>query len=1295
MNASEQTVDMMNLEIRWQKLSSAQKASLVASSESWGPVEAINAVLLGMKTHQLSVRTQARSTLAFIRDKLHSLQRFSNDSDAHENSMKTSACVCARILSQMAPGTPPEELRLYFNILVSLKGAGPMFAFRALYLNYLDIDTVHKLVLTHPDEERLYFIGEYLKADPGLRRRFGPALKAVAESIKKTDSAVTFFAGLFDSGQGADPFLNNIPFPVRDPEKITADFVYSQSPSLRERGLKALAMTDTGISPQLLTTILRNDPELEVRKTVYRIIETSALGTYPDLFEPLLDILKHKEHQEAVFAFKALIVSGKQPLYEVLEIVQQNHPGLLGHIYREISELSRISFFFIQDIALNPDIYRKMRIEINLAAVFGMIKKRPERVVHILKKYADKEDNSIAGFIKKTDQLLTREKKSMVAEFAAISRAAGKKRDEPKGLLSNLLFSDSLPRKIKGLIKADPNTSLDFENELFVDTVLSKITCSRSAANFNKAVFKNCRISKAFFFNCFFKETVFIDTDLSHCTFDSVSFQGAVFINVNADNAVFKNCNFHNFKAYNTRFNHARLPGASFIGATLSNCRFKGTSFSGACFAFSRLAVLSFEEANMDQVDLSYIRARFCRFPFHARMAATNDTVALNARQYQLELDDMPTLSPDVIFRINLLIFSEFIHYGEQKFFHQNRQSLLTAYDIFKSRQADLFMMIPYLLHQNVTLPGFNTKCHPATPHGIYDYYADPETLAAFARYNKGGSKLRPVASPAIEGLYTIGSIGSVAQTDDSDIDYWVCIRKEKLSGQDLSLLEQKLHTLETYAMEQFRIQVTFFIVDIANARDNHFGESTVESSGSAQALLLKEEFYRTMIHVAGKLPLWSVLPTAVSKAHYTPILKVITALPGIERHIDLGDIHTIPAGEFFGATVWQLFKGLKSPFKSVIKIALLEKYIDEAGKKPLLCNSVKDEWMNSGGNLRLAQNDSYYILLKNLLEYYRGKGDTESAWMLLTCFFLKLGILDSSAVESGLFGLREMLLSKCLKKWQWSKEQLFKTGRYQRWPYKKINKLSSLIESFMLKKYKRINKTFSAPGQDHVRISPEDRTVLGRKVYAELSRQPGKISKTLLISGRNAHFHTLAINYQAATGNSGSRWELTSRQAGNRKTTDTILQALSIEQIGAWLLLNNIYRKSLIINLMPNPTPVTADDLRLLFNAMYTHFAPVLKQAVAFDQLLKKSSPVSLFVSINTYASKLEQTITDYCAVYLNSWGELFSTSWASPEGMRNMDDAVAHFKRQIHMETLPLNTRFYTRGKPNLFNLYRKKRG
>ena len=53
--------------------------------------------------------------------------------------------------------------------------------------------------------------------------------------------------------------------------------------------------------------------------------------------------------------------------------------------------------------------------------------------------------------------------------------------------------------------------------------------------------------------------------------------------------------------------------------------------------------------------------------------------------------------------------------------------------------------------------------------------------------------------------------------------------------------------------------------------------------------------------------------------------------------------MHEIPSEEFFGASLWQIVKALKSPFKSVMKLALLDKYMHYRDTGIFLCNRIKN----------------------------------------------------------------------------------------------------------------------------------------------------------------------------------------------------------------------------------------------------------------------------------------------------------------------------------------------------------------
>ncbi|NOX35835.1 MAG: adenylate cyclase [Deltaproteobacteria bacterium] len=1274
--------DFNTFEAQWEKLSEEQKVHAVKKSGDLDPGLAILPVLAGITSYHFSVRNNARKSLEVILSKIHDLLDNPADKEQYLKGMKDSSAVSTRIYTHITPDLPFNEQSYFFKTLLEFGTHGAHFAFKAVYNGRVPAGTMEKIISTVSEEGRLAFVDQYLRCSPSVRLKFGFSFNRILKSIKKRKPVVEFYAGLFDRQRDADPFLYNINPELRDPDQIIFNEIRSLSPEVKIMGLKALAMIITKIPSRLLLDMLFEQEVKKVRIAVYNIIENSSMGVYPDLFYPVLEFFYKSDKQEAFHAFKALVVSGKLPLYALIEMVEKNYPDLMPVINIEISSLSKISFFIIQDIALNKEKYLNSTFEVNLACVLGMIKKRPERVVKILKKYDNDSKDSVrmdvTRFIEKTKELLAEEKLSIETEFDSIVQLVKEKSRKPKGLIKTL-FINSSEKKIEELKNGKHKKPADFEGEIIKDADLSSCVFLARSLFFNKCIINNCDFSKASFCNAFFKNSVFYNIDMQKAQFDCVNFDNAIFINVDAKGAVFKNCSFQNVSIFNCNYNYARILDASFLNSKISKTSFNQANLSCSSFAYSKISAVSFVSSNIGQTDFSGVMARFCRFPSREKTIFESDDIDYNARQFQLSFNDMPRMNKTIVSEINLLIFSEFIHYGEKKFLKQNQLSLLTAFDIFKSKQADLFQIIPFLLHENIVFPGIES-IHEKTPFGICDYIPSLETQEVLKNYiDKENIIARPAGNYAIEGLFTIGSTGSLAQTSESDIDYWVCINEERFSFKDKKLLKKKLELLENMARNRFNIQVTFFMVDINKARNNDFGDSTIESSGSAQARLLKEEFYRTMIYVAGKIPLWAVLPTAISINYYNSILNNVAGFPNIARYIDLGDIHAISTSEYFGASIWQMFKWLKSPFKSVIKMALLEKYIYEYGKESFLCNKYKDEWMNSGAHLKLAQNDSYYILLKNLLQYYEISKDEQSAALLLTCFFLKLGISKDSEIENTVFGLRKILLEKCMEKWGWKKDEVFKIGSFKAWQYSEIASLSNSIEKYMIKKYKIVNKAFDKLSHDKSRISPEDRTVLGRKIFIEFSKQPDKVGKVLIVLRSDGHFQSLHLKYMKKNNKFGT-WELFNK---NPKALhckeESLIKAKTIEEIGAWFMNNNLYNENTIINLVPNPTYVTFDDIRKLYKAMYEFFRPVLKKAVNFDQLLMKNKVVCLFISINFYAPKQQRKVTEYTAIYLNSWGEMFCKSFYSDQGFFSMEELKKDILKRIEIKKLPLNTAFY----------------
>ena len=1196
---------------------------------------------------------------------------------AQAEAFQGAALIYRKILAQMVFA----DKSVLIQALMNIGSIGAFFAFKTIYLERVSPDVIKKCIKGLDDRLRLVFADQYLQADPAIRLRFANLFCYVLASVKERQAVTWYYAALFDRGRDIDPFLNNIDASLRDPFLIEDEELLSLDPQVRIASLKAISMMRSRVPLQVFKKALTQETVKKVRMAVYSLIENSSFGLYPELFKPVFQQFQNAQTNEAVSAFKALVVTGRYPFHKLMDMVRDTYPSLIPIIHMEISELSRLSFFALQDIALNKGVYQGKNYDVNLASIFGMIKKRPERVVRILKENikicgSDRIRKEVDRFMLKTQNLLLKERKSIAAPFKDIKT----KMPEKKSMTSffKSMFKDPVQRKLDNLKQRIIPRDQDFRKAVIRDQDLSEMDLTRSILDLTQAQIVNTFLTGIQVSNGVCRKTLFYNINMDGAVFDLTCFDNAMFVNVSAKNAKFRQCSFQNASFFNCNLNGADMSDALFIGAVISKSMFNETNLTCAVFAHARLSVLSFANACLHMADFTNAGARFCRFASHAAIDLRTQDLNYNDREFQLSFNDMPRIDPRVANEINMLIFCEFIHFGQAKFLKQNKLSLLAAFDIFKPEQADFFQLLPLLIHENIAMPE-TSKIPSCTPCGVADYLPSREVERVGRQYLGGANVIvRRHPDPRILAVYSMGSVGSLAQTAQSDIDYWVCIDEKWLGRQGTQLLRQKLDALEGMALTRFNIHVTFFLVDIFKARDNNFGGSTQESSGSAQARLLKEEFYRTMIHVAGRLPLWTALPTSISINYYNLILDCINRLPGTKRYIDLGDIHAISRNEYFGASVWQMFKWLKSPFKSVIKMALLEKYINTYGREPMLCNEYKNEWMNSGTHLKPGQNDSYIILLNTLIQFYTKSGDTRSIKLLLTCFFLKLGITKQSELDYSVFGLRRILLERCLWEWGWLQEQVFEIGRFRTWPYSAIQRLSLTIEQYMMTRYKDLKSRFK--DDDGLTISDQDRMVLERKVDIQFQDKPGKIKKLLLVSSGDRHFSKLYLRYLSVPGNVYGQWELIHKPSSQtRSDEESILTVDSVEEVGAWLIRNQLYTDRTFLAMAPNPTEVSHDSIEKLYRAMHDFFTPELTKTIGFDALRKVPLITRLFVSVNFYAERPNGKISDFTMVYLNSWEEMFLRTVRLKMPVADLEPVKKQICTGLGLEQLPENIVFH----------------
>lgn len=581
-----------------------------------------------------------------------------------------------------------------------------------------------------------------------------------------------------------------------------------------------------------------------------------------------------------------------------------------------------------------------------------------------------------------------------------------------------------------------------------------------------------------------------------------------------------------------------------------------------------------------------------------------------------------------------------------------NKARIERALTLLPVEHRPLFHAIPFLLHVNhPQLPGFVDDEH--IPFGInnYSFRQDiAEALnACFPDQTSLFSDIKSIwpRERAIDALVLMGSIGSIAQTNHSDFDYWVCLDGTKFSASALDSLQQKLSAIERWAEKQWGIEVHFFLSDIESVRHNKFGEADGESSGSAQAQFLKAEFYHTNIVVAGKAPFWWLTPEKTGDKQYIALRDILKegGQPDLSWFMDLGNVERVDEGELFGAAIWQLSKAMDSPFKSLLKIAKLEVYLANIELGQPLCNVLKKH-VHRGAQApgQVAIIDPYSLMFDELIDHYKKKGQAEDVLLLQQCLYLKCeGNLSQPLLQGEPGTFKRKILSAYAKSWGWGRKQLYHLDHVHEWSFHERVQLSRRIHRFLLRCYRRISSQLRP---DQQVMDAKDMTVLGRRLSTFYGKKEHKIEFLRSAFDENLYCENVTVSLKQLK-NGEEVWTVYAgdqlSKSGITNPAQKITQASNAVELILWCVCNRIIDAQTRVLLDYNSGEISELDLNDLVRHLCKYFPPVKVSALSRSNLLAAANITSCMALVNFPTYRQKSSVEHISVIYTTSWGETF----------------------------------------------------
>lgn len=768
--------------------------------------------------------------------------------------------------------------------------------------------------------------------------------------------------------------------------------------------------------------------------------------------------------------------------------------------------------------------------------------------------------------------------------------------------------------------------------------------CTFEGCSFSDAVFLECKFEKCNFNSSSFDETTFYDCSFESCFFKTSHFDSAIFFLSNFKKSQFDAVATPGIYFCRTRFSQVMFQACDFREALIYKGMLKGCDFNLSNLDGTLFRDTSISSSNFTQCIISNCRAmnvktntpeilKAMKRTFAARLAARE-----RLKKRSAGFGNINEHSRKILHKAIKRWFAlKDLERNYSCFAENNSRRLDWAKSKLDGQSKKILKIIPALLHTNV----FEIKAgmdHLSIGSKICDYELTPrcckllEEFFPEIKYEIGGKSAIP-----IEAFMSIGSTGTIAQTPDSDLDLWVCCNFAGKPAESRKKLHVKLQAIEKWAMNKFGLEVHFFIMDTREIRNNRFGLSDEESSGSAQSAILKEEFYRTALLLAGKPPLWWFTPPEAGEKSYGDNKKKVTLLKGKNFSVDLGNIPDIPVEEFFGASLWQIVKGIKSPFKSIMKFGLLELYTSDSTVS-LLSEKLKKNILN--GNRKIKKVDPYMLLYRELADFYKSRDHEDYIWLTAMALRLKCGLVGDNKTQVFPSRAEEIELRQFTDSLSSEESRGAFEGFKDLSDFSSVAELGKQINQFMVNTYMKVRgEQDKRPG---VSITPEDLTRLGRVIFSTFTKRKNKILRLPLPGPRTHFFNSIIVSRTE----DGKHWNIHGEypdESGARNIQTRIESGPDLNSILVWLALNGLYSQEMQIKTGINSGTLRDREIKKLFNDLILFFPPKENFNVPIEETLNAERLVKGFFIVNLCAPPESKKIQEVHLVYSTNWGEFF----------------------------------------------------
>ncbi|MCH8156694.1 MAG: class I adenylate cyclase, partial [Nitrospinae bacterium] len=364
--------------------------------------------------------------------------------------------------------------------------------------------------------------------------------------------------------------------------------------------------------------------------------------------------------------------------------------------------------------------------------------------------------------------------------------------------------------------------------------------------------------------------------------------------------------------------------------------------------------------------------------------------------------------------------------------------------------------------------------------------------------------------------------------------------------------------------------------------------------------------------------------------------------------------------------------------------------------KSNLLCHQIKQQVFDQ---VPYEKIDAYIQMFTRVQKFFKDTKTDNEVDALRTAFYLKVGTqITAEELERGSTHWKKEVLIKMIKEWDWPAFKVEQLNGYIGWQMMQKVALGNRVNKILMSSYKNISEKNSTLDPSESLITEKDTHLLGRKLFSFYRTAPNKVENLFaLVDGKTAE-EELTFLYEAGkTRDQRGEWYLVrgrTRSYIEQVDPDFIIKkSATLPFLIAFTAYNNLYNPKTNLLLRAEGSSIREDDLGHLLDQLSTFIAAVNIAAISNEDLMDDAQVRQLYLIIdfgnpppmevtmgnirdcktndelNQFINKRLERIQSLSAIYMTTWGELFSKTYS---GLNCMGRALSELSPQMVLKRM-----------------------